>query len=89
MSHFSLSFLSLSLPLCSSSYPYPHPLQVPAFLEWLNNLGEKEENDVLYRETSAQHWNYSDTGYFESSWDQRQAMANGSCIPIYDSTPGR
>lgn len=61
--------------------------EVPSFLDWLNKIGKDPKNIVLYRETGAQHWNYSDSGYFESSWDQRQAMENGSCIPIYDSTP--
>jgi hypothetical protein len=62
--------------------------EVPKFLTWLNQLGKNSRNLVFYRETSAQHWNFSEVGYFESEWQVREeAATNGSCTPIYDSSP--
>eukprot|EP01038_Epipyxis_sp_PR26KG_P015539 gene15539-20980_t len=63
--------------------------ELPDFLLWLNEIGKN--NLVLYRETAAQHWNNTETGYFSSSnnnnFFEENEPKNGSCIPIADSTP--
>lgn len=58
-------------------------LEMPRFLGWLNDLGKN--NLVFYRETAAQHWNFTEYGYYDL--DMRQSD-NGSCVPIADATPG-
>lgn len=37
--------------------------ELPTFLRWLDNLGKRKRNIILFRETAAQHWNH--TGDFK------------------------
>jgi hypothetical protein len=60
-------------------------LDIREFLEWLNELGSDDWNDVFFRETAAQHWNHTANGYFSYDFAMRK---NGSCIPIADNIPG-
>lgn len=39
--------------------------ELPSFLNWLNKIGQDSKNIVMFRETSAQHWNH--TGTLEDS----------------------
>lgn len=33
--------------------------ELPTFLRWLDNLGKRKRNIILFRETAAQHWNHT------------------------------
>jgi hypothetical protein len=60
------------------------------FLDWLNELGNdpKHKNQVFYRETTAQHWNHTENGYYDTSYRLEQEN-NGTCVPLADNTPGK
>lgn len=60
--------------------------EIPTLLKWLNNVGKNNNTSVFFRETSAQHWNYSDFGYYYQDHEERSSY-NGSCVLIADSTP--
>jgi hypothetical protein len=53
-------------------------MQLPGFMKFLEDVGK--QNVVLFRETSAQHWNHTAFGYFENG-----ASSEGSCTPLQDS----
>jgi hypothetical protein len=37
--------------------------ELPSFLNWLNKIGQDYKNIVMFRETSAQHWNHTGKVY--------------------------
>jgi hypothetical protein len=55
--------------------------EAPDLIKWLSKMAEN--NIVLFRETSAQHWNHTDTGYFALDGDSTLS----SCTPVADSSP--
>jgi hypothetical protein len=59
------------------------------FLEWLNHLGQQKtmKNKIFFRETTAQHWNHTESGYYDQAYRSEQ-FNNGSCVQLADSTPG-
>lgn len=62
--------------------------EVPFFLSWLHHLQEERiENLIFYRETAAQHWNHTDTGYYDESY-REESENNGTCVPIADNRLG-
>lgn len=63
-------------------------IELPDLLIWMNALSEDHNSTVYFRETAAQHWNHTSSGYFnkeyvEARWD------NGTCTPVGDATPGK
>lgn len=67
-------------------------LEIPLFLRLLNiyggesgvnmlNSNSSRRNIILFRETAAQHWNLTKTGYFLNGGDPR----SGGCQPILDA----
>lgn len=68
--------------------------ELPELLTWLNELGASKDNLVLYRETSAQHWNTTDIGYFgsnterlEQEQEEEEERNGATCMPLQDHTP--
>jgi hypothetical protein len=78
--------------------------ELPALLSWMNELSTEHSSIVFFRETAAQHWNYSEYGYYKQQqadgsavnpydikWNNNDAdinSYNGSCAPVRDATPG-
>lgn len=64
--------------------------ELPHLLSWLNDLGKDEERQhlIFYRETAAQHWNHTASGYYDREY-RENANNNGTCIPIADNSPGK
>ena len=62
--------------------------ELPDLLSWMNQLSKERNSSVYFRETAAQHWNHTTSGYYDLNYEDRQ-YNNGSCVPVADSTPGR
>ena len=61
--------------------------QLPDLLNWMEELAIHKNSTVYFRETAAQHWNHTFSGYYDEMYMNRQ-YDNGTCTPIEDSTPG-
>ncbi|KAJ1412678.1 hypothetical protein B484DRAFT_455267, partial [Ochromonadaceae sp. CCMP2298] len=59
--------------------------EVPDLLTWMNTLSKERNSTVFFRETAAQHWNHTDSGYYDSL--QTGPKSNGTCRQIEDATP--
>ena len=55
-------------------------MDIEIFLHYLNEIGQT--NLVFFRETSAQHWNFSSNGYFKEGSDRFQS----SCVELEDAS---
>ena len=55
--------------------------ELPAFIRMLSLFGK--QNDVFFRESSAQHWNHTKNGYFQNG----ALPQDGSCSALQDSSP--
>ena len=55
-------------------------LDIEIFLRYLNEIGQT--NLVFFRETSAQHWNFSSNGYFMEGSNRYQS----SCVELEDAS---
>ena len=62
-------------------------LELPYLLSWMEGLSKNKSSTVFFRETAAQHWNHTSSGYFDRSYIEQQ-YDNGTCTPVLDSTPG-
>jgi hypothetical protein len=60
--------------------------ELPDILEWMNTLSKERNSTVFFRETAAQHWNHTSSGYY-SSPQMIEAGNNGTCTQIADATP--
>lgn len=61
--------------------------ELPDLLAWMSVLSEEKNSTVLFRETAAQHWNHTSSGYFNLDYIQNR-YDNGTCTPVADATPG-
>lgn len=61
--------------------------ELPDLLSWMNLLSIERNSTVLFRETAAQHWNHTTSGYFNLDY-MHTRVDNGTCTPIADATPG-
>jgi hypothetical protein len=61
--------------------------ELPELLSWMDGLSRNRNCTVFFRETAAQHWNHTESGYFDQSYIERQ-YDNGTCTPVLDATPG-
>lgn len=55
-------------------------IDMEVFLRYLNEIGQT--NLVFFRETSAQHWNFSSNGYFKEGSDRFMS----SCVELEDAS---
>ena len=60
---------------------------LPQLLDWMHSLHVEHNCTVFFRETAAQHWSHTSSGYFEMDIDGQNSSMS-SCLPIADSTPG-
>lgn len=60
---------------------------LPQLLDWMHSLHAEHNCTVFFRETAAQHWSHTSSGYFEMDIDGQNSSVS-SCLPIADSTPG-
>lgn len=60
---------------------------IPLLLGWMDEISREDNCTVFYRETAAQHYNHTPSGYYDMEYDERP-FNNGSCVPVADSTPG-
>jgi hypothetical protein len=60
---------------------------LPQLLDWMHSLHAEHNCTVFFRETAAQHWSHTSSGYFEMDIDGQNSSMS-SCLPIADSTPG-
>jgi len=60
---------------------------LPQLLDWMHSLHAEHNCTVFFRETAAQHWSHTSSGYFEMDIDAQNSSMS-SCLPIADSTPG-
>lgn len=64
--------------------------ELPDFLKWLHDLKDKDpKNVIFYRETAAQHWNHTESGYYDKEYHETNGNNNGTCEPIADASPGK
>ena len=61
--------------------------ELPDLLTWMSALSNEKNSTVLFRETAAQHWNHTTSGYFNLDYIQHR-YDNGTCAPVADATPG-
>jgi hypothetical protein len=61
--------------------------ELPDLLGWMDALGREKNSTVYFRETAAQHWNHTASGYFDLGYIQNE-YDNGTCTPVLDATPG-
>lgn len=61
--------------------------ELPDLLSWMDGLSRNHNSTVLFRETAAQHWNHTESGYFDQTYVEQQ-YDNGTCTPVLDATPG-
>lgn len=61
--------------------------ELPDLLSWMSVLSEEKNSTVLFRETAAQHWNHTSSGYFNLEYILNR-YDNGTCTPVADATPG-
>jgi len=61
---------------------------LPQLLDWMHSLRVDHNCTVFFRETAAQHWSHTSSGYFELDIDGQNSSAS-SCMPVADSTPGK
>lgn len=63
--------------------------ELPEFLRWLHDLKDRDpKNVIFYRETAAQHWNHTESGYYDKEYHETHGNNNGTCEPIADASPG-
>ena len=61
--------------------------ELPDLLAWMNDLSAVHNSTVYFRETAAQHWNHTSSGYFDKDYAEAR-WDNGTCTPVGDATPG-
>jgi hypothetical protein len=61
--------------------------ELPDLLGWMDALSRERNSTVYFRETAAQHWNHTASGYFDLGYIQNE-YDNGTCTPVMDATPG-
>jgi hypothetical protein len=61
--------------------------ELPDLLGWMDALSRERNSTVYFRETAAQHWNHTASGYFDLGYIQNE-YDNGTCTPVLDATPG-
>lgn len=61
--------------------------ELPDLLSWMNELSAVHNSTVYFRETAAQHWNHTASGYFDKNYAEAR-WDNGTCTPVGDATPG-
>lgn len=61
---------------------------LPQLLDWMHSLHVEHNCTVFFRETAAQHWSHTSSGYFEMDIDGQNSSVS-SCMPVADSTPGK
>jgi len=61
--------------------------ELPDLLSWMNDLSSAHNSTVYFRETAAQHWNHTLSGYYDKQYNEAR-WDNGTCTPVGDATPG-